>query len=85
MTIDKTTPISSHRAKDLKLLRKKLLGIIEDENSKAKDITDASKLLARLHHALQIEKITKAPLDTKKERELSPKEMEQVHNILNES
>lgn len=53
---EKLKPIGDHREKDLRLVREKLLGIIKDIDSKAKDVTDASKLLARMHKALRPDK-----------------------------
>ncbi len=55
---EKLVPIGNHKDRDMRLVRKKLLEIIEDVDSKAKDVTDASKLLARMHKALAPEKIT---------------------------
>jgi len=53
---EKLVPIGNHKEKDLRLIRTKLKAIIEDKDSKAKDVTDASKLLARLHNALKPDK-----------------------------
>ena len=81
----KTSPIETHKKDDLILLREKLLEIIEGEKSKAKDIVDASKLLARMHKALSPEKITeKTPQEKKKAIELSPAEKARVEEILHE-
>lgn len=81
----KISPIEEHKQADLILVRKKLLGIIEGEDSKAKDITDASKLLARMHKALSPEKVTERTPQEKKTPELSPTEKAEVVAILNES
>ena len=81
----KTSPIETHKRDDLILVRGKLLEIIEGEKSKAKDITDASKLLARMHKALSPEKITEKTHQEKKAPELSPSEKAEVAAILNES
>ena len=81
----KISPIEEHKQADLILVREKLLGIIESEDSKAKDITDASKLLARMHKALSPEKITeRTPQEKKKTEELTPVEKARVDSILNE-
>ncbi len=81
----KTSPIETHKKDDLILLREKLLEIIEGEKSKAKDIVNASKLLARMHKALSPEKITeKTPQEKKKAIELSPAEKARVEEILHE-
>ena len=79
----KTSPIETHKRDDLILVRGKLLEIIESEKSKAKDITDASKLLARMHKALSPEKIQeKTPQEKKKAIELSPSEKAEVDDLL---
>ncbi len=69
---EKLVPIGNHKDRDMRLVRKKLLEIIEDVDSKAKDVTDASKLLARMHKALAPEKVTtKAPEEIKAQQELT--------------
>ena len=65
----KLVPIENHKEKDLRLIRDKLLKIIKDDESKAKDVTDASKLLARVHKALLPEKIEKISPEEKKSRD----------------
>lgn len=78
-------PIEHHKEKDLRLIRDKLLKIIKDDDSKAKDITDASKLLARVHKALLPEKIEKvSPEEKRGEKELSVEEKARVETILDE-
>lgn len=69
----KLVPIDHHKERDLRLVRIKLLEIINSDDSKAKDITDASKLLARMHKALAPEKIIDKTLleENKKQQELS--------------
>ena len=57
---EKKTPISEHKDKDVKLLRTTLLAFIKDDNLPKKDRTEAAKLLARLHHALQVDKTVTA-------------------------
>ena len=55
----KPSPIDQHKDKDLKLIREKLLKVIESEPATAtevKALVEAGKLLARMHHALQIDK-----------------------------
>jgi len=82
----KISPIEEHKQADLILLRNKLLEIIESEKSKAKDITDASKLLARMHKALSPEKIQeKTPQEKKKAITLSPSELADANELLNEN
>jgi len=82
--VKKISPIEEHKRDDLILVRKKLLEIIESKESKAKDITDASKLLARMHKALSPEKITeKTPQEKKKAIQLSPSELADANELLN--
>ena len=80
----KLVPIDHHKEKDLRLVRTKLLEIIEDSNSKAKDVTDASKLLARMHKALApdktIEKVS--PEEKKKEQELTDADKKVIKEAL---
>ena len=64
----KLVPIGNHKEKDLRLVRIKLLEIINSDDSKAKDITDASKLLARMHKALQPDKTIERTTRTDKPR-----------------
>jgi hypothetical protein len=78
----KISPIEEHKQADLILVREKLLGIIEGEDYKAKDITDASKLLARMHKALSPEKIQEKTTQEKKAPELSPTEKTEVDDLL---
>jgi len=80
----KLVPIDHHKEKDLRLVRIKLLEIIENPISKAKDITDASKLLARMHKALApdktIEKVS--PEEKKKEQELTDADKDVIKEAL---
>ena len=80
----KLVPISSHKEKDLRLVRTKLLEIIEGSDSKAKDITDASKLLARMHKALAPEKVTTKVSDEeqKAQQELSDTDKDVLRKAL---
>ena len=82
----KLVPIDHHKERDLRLVRTKLLEIIKDSDSKAKDVTDASKLLARMHKALAPEKIIDkiSSEEKKKEQELSPEEQTRIDNALDE-
>lgn len=93
----KLVPIDHHKEKDLRLIREKLLNTIKSEykcetckgtfkfkNPAAKDITDASKLLARMHKALApdktIEKIS--PEEKKKEQELTDTDKKVIKEAL---
>ena len=82
----KLVPIDHHKEKDLRLVRIKLLEIINSDDSKAKDVTDASKLLARMHKALQPDKIIDkiSSEEKKKEQELLPEEKARIDNALDE-
>ena len=77
-------PIDHHKEKDLRLIRKKLLETIESDTATARDITDASKLLARMHKALQpdktIEKVS--PEEKKAQQELTEKDKEVIERAL---
>ena len=79
----KLVPIDHHKEKDLKLIREKLLKIIKDDDSKAKDVTDASKLLARVHKALLPEKVEKvSPEEKKREQELTDADKKVIDDAL---
>ena len=81
---EKLVPIGNHKDKDMRLVRKKLLEIIEDVDSKAKDVTDASKLLARMHKALAPEKITTKVSDEerKSQKELTDADKKVIDDAL---
>jgi len=80
---EKVSPIETHKKADLILIREKLLNTIENDKATAKDITDASKLLARMHKALTPEKITeRTPQEKKKAKELTPSEKAEMDSIL---
>jgi len=80
----KLVPIENYKEKDLRLIREKLLNIIKDDNSKAKDVTDASKLLARVHKALLPEKIIDKALleESKAQQELSEEDKKVLKDAL---
>jgi len=69
----KLVPIGNHKERDLRLIREEMLKTIKSDTATAKDKTDASKLLARMHKALAPEKIIDKTLleETKKQQELS--------------
>jgi len=76
-----------HCKRIMEKLRVRLERIVDDPDSKGKEIVDASKTLARMMGALAPEKIgdsAKQPLK-KKEEELTPAEKAKVDSILNES
>jgi hypothetical protein len=79
--------IADQKEKDVVLLRKILLGIIEDEDIPKKDRIEASKLLARLHHALQVDRTTVRATATANpkqslDRPLSKKERDEIDNLI---
>lgn len=80
----KLVPIDHHKERDLRLVRIKLLEIINSDDSKAKDITDASKLLARMHKALAPDKIIEkvSPEEKKKEQELTDTDKKVIKEAL---
>ena len=56
MTTKKPSPIVEHKEKDVKLMREILLSIINDKEVPKKECIEASKLLLRAHHALQVDR-----------------------------
>ncbi len=81
---EKLVPIGKHKESDLRLIRTKLKAIIENVDSKAKDVTDAAKLLARMHKALQPDKtIEKVSAEEKKqEQELTDQDKDTIKEAL---
>jgi len=80
----KLVPIDHHKEKDLRLIRIKLLETIKGEKTSRKDITDAAKLLSRLHNALKPEKIIDKTLlkENKKQQELSDADKKVIEKAL---
>lgn len=54
----KKSAIEDHKEKDVKLMRETMLSIINDGEVSKKDRIEAAKLLARMHHALQVDRTT---------------------------
>ena len=52
------SPIKEHKEKDIIELREALLAIVREDSATKKDRIEASKLLARMHHALQVDRVT---------------------------
>ncbi len=75
------SPIADHKEKDVTLLRKVLLGIVEGEKTTQKDKIEASKLLLRAHHALQAERVD---VKEKKKDELPKKVKDGLNDQLAE-
>lgn len=85
----KQSPIESHRDKDLKLIREKLLTIINgdiDNATMAKTVVEAGKLLSRMHHALQVDKtvqkISEKESKAFKESPLTPSETANLDELI---
>jgi len=81
---EKLVPIGNHKEKDLRLIRKRLLETIQSNEATAKDITDASKLLARMHNALKPDKVVEkiSPEEKKAQEELTDKDKEVIKEAL---
>ena len=84
------TPIGEHKDKDVKLLRETMLSIIKDVDATKKDRTEAAKLLARMHHALQVDRTTIRATATanpadKLDKPLSKKERDEIENLIKKS
>ena len=73
-----------HCKRIMEKLRVRLERIVDDPDSKGKEIVDASKTLARMMGALAPEKIgdTTKQAPTKKEQELTPSEKAEVDELL---
>ena len=81
----KKTPISEHKEKDVKLMRKILLEIIEDEDISKKERIEASKLLLRAHHSLAPDRTVtaKAVAQTQKvDVKLTKEEQKEIEGLL---
>ena len=78
----KLVPIGNHKEKDLRLIREEMLKTIKSDTATAKDKTDASKLLARMHKALQPDKTIEKPSEEKKQQELSDADKKVIEKAL---
>ena len=83
----KKSPIEDKKEKDIILLRKTLLSIIKSGDGKTKkDVIEAAKLLARMHHALQIDKSITAKATAQQAQKievLTKEEDEEIKNLIN--
>ncbi len=81
---EKLVPIGNHKEKDLRLIREEMLKTIKSDTATAKDKTDASKLLARLHNALKPDKVVEkiSPEEKKAQEELTDKDKEVIKEAL---
>jgi len=76
------SPIADHKEKDVVELREYLLRIIRNPDTPRKEGTEASKLLLRAHHALQVDRTTvKATVKTEA---LPKKTKEELNDRVNE-
>lgn len=81
----KQSVISAKKDTDLRLIRRKLEAIIKSEDSTPKSIIDASRLLARMHHALQPDKVVEKAKDGGKvmeKPELKPEHIKKLNGLL---
>jgi hypothetical protein len=79
----KKTPIDTHKDSDIKLMRTTMLKIIKDEDVTKKDRIEAAKLLARMHHALQVDRTT-VKGDTKSGPDIEPEKQEEILDRVDE-
>ena len=81
------SPIQTHKTKDITEVRKVLLKIIRADHTKEKDRIEASKLLARMHHSLQIDKVsakaTAKQEQTQAAQKLTKQEEDKIEKLLN--
>lgn len=82
------SPIKTHKTSDIKEVREAQLKIIRSDSASNKEITEASKLLARMHHSLQADKVTAKAVASQKQvqaaQELTKEEKELLDKQLNE-
>jgi hypothetical protein len=80
---DKISPIEEFAEGDIIHLRTILLGIINNFEAKDKDKIEASKLLGRLHHRLQIDKqVIKTPVSPEEKKIEVPAEIKAEIDLL---
>ena len=81
------SPIAEHKEEDVIETREFLLRVIRDPDTPRKEATEASKLLLRAHHALQIDRTTVRatatanPVD-KLDKPLSKKEQVEIDDLI---
>ena len=81
------SPIADHKEADVIETREYLLKVIRDPNTPRKEATEASKLLLRAHHALQVDRTTvRAPATANPkqslDKALTKKEREDIDNLI---
>ena len=77
--------IKEHKQKDAIFLRNYCIRIIKDKTQETKNKNDAAKILARMQHLVQPEKITQKVTSKKeqiKEQELTPNEEKMLEKLL---
>ena len=80
------SPIADHKEKDVVELREYLLRIIRNPDTPRKEGTEASKLLLRAHHALQVDRTTVKATATSGpniEKEKQEEILDRVDEIIN--
>ncbi len=81
------SPIADHKEKDVVELREYLLRIIRNPDTPRKEGTEASKLLLRAHHALQVDRTqvrataTANPVD-KLDKPLTKKQQGEIDDLI---
>lgn len=78
--------IKEHKPKDAKMLRDYCISVIQDKEQETKNRNDAAKILARIQHLVQPERITQKVVSKKdqiKEQELTPDEAKKLDHLLN--
>jgi hypothetical protein len=84
ITTKKIDFLNKHREKDLKLIRSKLLAVLETDPQNAtevKAVVEAGKLLARMHHALQVDKTVQKIKEGEGKKKDTPLTKEQVADL----
>lgn len=80
----KSSPIAEYKETDVKLMREILLCIIEDDDIPKKERIEASKLLLRAHHALQIDKSVSATANAStKTVKLTKEDEKEIQALIN--
>jgi len=81
------SPIAEHKEADVIETREFLLRVIRDPDTPRKEATEASKLLLRAHHALQVDRTTVRATATANpkqslDRTLTKKERDEIDNLI---
>lgn len=88
MTTKKPSPIEEHKVADLILGRQELIDVINAESTNATMVKckiEAIKLLARMHHALQVDKVVAKATATQAQAQTLPPDVKaRVDKEINE-